>query len=73
MKYKLYTKKQKIKLFLANIINNLFPEKYCWAGLVMWALDYHSFKSFQETYEVTDCKEDMNKDGVCYCGKFRKI
>jgi len=52
-----YTFKQRVKLRVAYLLNRIFPRRYCWADLVMWAV-------WDVSWEDVGCP-----DGCGYCGK----
>lgn len=68
-KFKSYEERFRMKI--AELIDKFFPNKYCWADLVMWALKYKTF--YEMFYETSSrgCMIDSKTDGLCYCGKFK--
>jgi len=67
-----YSFNESVKLFIARLLNFFMPNKYCWAGLVMWALGYGTLAEKKSEYDVNNCKNnpEYQTNGSCYCGKF---
>jgi len=56
--------KQKVRFFIADILNDIFPAS-CWTALASWALGYRGFKDVP----LIKNQCDIFDDGRCYCGK----
>jgi hypothetical protein len=57
----------KLRWFVAARLNR--RPKWCWSDLVLWA----NYRGDQLTSarDVTSCRADAARCGVCHCGKFR--
>jgi hypothetical protein len=64
---KIATLKYRARYAIAELVNRLPGQ--CWADLVMWVMGRDESKL--PWMPSTSCREDMQRTGCCYCGKFQ--
>lgn len=52
--------KQRIRFAIAKSLHFVFPRRFCWANLAMWAMGYKMGEP------VSECQ----KQDRCYCGQW---
>ncbi len=61
MKFWFERRIEDIKYCIVHYLDNLFPRRYCWADLVMWAKFDRFWKEVSKPYNCS------------YCGKCEKL
>jgi hypothetical protein len=58
---------------VAILLERMFPDRYCWASLVSWALYGEESKTIAEARAERDsCAAEPKGDlCACWCGKYR--
>lgn len=57
----------RVRFAIADLLNRL--QSQCWADLVMWAMGRE--ETVLPRSSSASCREDMQRTGCCYCGKFQ--
>lgn len=59
----------RVRFAIAEFVNRLPGQ--CWADLVIWAMRGRNSKL--PWMPSPSCREDMQRTGSCYCGKWRAV
>ena len=59
-----------VKFRIAHYLNAKYPESFCWADLVSYAMNTDAFNPFKRE-SPKGCEIESKENEFCYCGKFR--
>lgn len=60
---------KRFKYRIASLLDR--SPRYCWASLVCKAEFDNRDSTWRECKVDWTCRSDLDRNGVCYCGKFR--